>query len=120
MARARFFRDLLDHVLLAGDQRGPVEYWPVYRNLMNAGAFDVVKRLAGRNQHLLRRAAAVRTSAAKVARFDHGDRQSRAPDRAGHADPGIAAADDHDVEFLRAHRPLPSSADANREAIICW
>ena len=26
----------------------------------------------------------------------------------------------HDIEFFCAHRPLPSSAVANRQAIICW
>jgi hypothetical protein len=114
------FRNVLDHVLFAGDQCGPVEFWLAYCNLMHAGALDVVKGLPSGDRHLLRRAATVRTSAAKIAPFDHRDRQSRASDRAGHADPGIAAADDHDVEFLRAHRSLPSSAAANRKAIICW
>jgi hypothetical protein len=34
-------------------------------------------------------------------------------------DAGIAAADDHDIEFFHVHRLLPSPEDANRQTIIC-
>jgi hypothetical protein len=71
------------------------------------------------NQHLLRRAAAVRTSAAKVAGSIIAT-DNPAPDWAGHPDPGIAAADDHDVESFCAHRPLPSSTARDSQTIICW
>ena len=58
-------RDVLDHVLLAVDQRGPVELRLADRDVMNGRALDFVQRMAGGDQHLLRRAAAVRAGAAE-------------------------------------------------------
>jgi hypothetical protein len=72
--------------------------------MMHAGALDLVQGVTGRHQYLLGRAAAVRTGAAEVMGFDHGDRQTGAPCRSSHADTGIAAAQDYDVEWFCRHR----------------
>src|SRR5215471_1287082 len=55
------FRDVLDHVLLARDQGGPVQLRLTNSNPVQCSAFNVVKRLSGRNQHLLWRTATVGT-----------------------------------------------------------
>src|SRR5436190_1884029 len=60
--------------------------------------------MPGRDQHLLRRAAAVRTGPAEIVGFDHRDRHSSAPDGTGNANAGVAAAEDHHVECLDAHQ----------------
>src|SRR3954451_2069766 len=65
-------RNVLDHVFLAIDQRGPIERWPADFDVMDRGALDLVQGMAGGDQYLLRRAAAVRTGAAEVARLDDG------------------------------------------------
>src|SRR5260221_13702920 len=63
-------RDIPDHVLLAVDQRGPVEPGLADRDMMNARAFDFVQRVTGGDQHLLRGAAAVRAGAAEQILLD--------------------------------------------------
>src|SRR6266576_2081231 len=63
-------RNVLDHVLLAVDQRGPIEFWPADSDVMHRGALDLVQGVAGGNQYLLRRAAAIRAGAAEIVRFD--------------------------------------------------
>src|SRR4051812_22278540 len=76
---------------------------------MHGRAFDLVQRVAGRDQHFLWRAAAVRTGAAEQTLFDHRHRHPGAPDRPGYADAGIAAAQDDHIELFPAHRTIPSS-----------
>jgi hypothetical protein len=97
-------RDILDYRLLAINQRGPVKFGLSNRDMMHAGALDLVQGMTGRHQYLLGRAAAVRTGAAEVTGFDHGDRQTGAPCWSSHADAGIAAAQDYDVEWFCRHR----------------
>jgi hypothetical protein len=100
--------DVLDHVLLAVDQRRPVELRLADGDVMNGCALDFVQRVAGGDQDLLRRAAAVRAGTAEKIGLDHRDRHPGAPDRAGDADAGVAAAQNDHVEFLRCHRIHPS------------
>src|SRR5439155_15113032 len=73
-------------------------------DMVNGGALEFVQRMPGRDQHLLRRTAAVRTGPAEIVGFDHRDRHSSAPDGTGNANAGVAAAKDHDVECLDAHQ----------------
>src|SRR3954465_2641268 len=109
-------RDVPDHVFLAVDERRPVELRLADGDMMNGCPLDFVQGMAGGDQHLLWRAAPVRTGAAEKIGLDHRDRHSGAPDRAGHADAGVAATQNDHVEFLRCHRINPSvgSADAIR------
>src|SRR3954454_12009994 len=49
-------RDILDQVLLALDQSGPVELRFSDRNMMNGRALDLMQGMPGSNQNLFRRA----------------------------------------------------------------
>ncbi len=109
-------RDILDQVLLAVDQRGPVELRLADRDVVNGGALDFVQGMTGRDQYLLRRAATVRTGSVEVVRFDYRDRHSSASDRAGDANAGVAAAQDHHVECLYTHRRFSYVAVDPRDA----
>jgi hypothetical protein len=100
----KVLRDVLDQVLLAVDQGGPVELRLADRDVVNTSAVDLVQGVARGHQDLLRRAATVRAGTAEIAGLDHRDRQAGAPDRTGCADAGIAAAQDHHVEFFGFHR----------------
>ena len=73
------FRNIPDQILLAVDQCGPVEFGFADRDMVDGGALDFVQRMTSGDQHLLRRAAAVRAGAAEIVRFDHRDRHSGAP-----------------------------------------
>jgi hypothetical protein len=95
--------NVLDHVLFAINQRGPVEPRLADADMVDRGAVDVVQCLTGGDQNLLRCTTAVRAGAPEVARLDHRNRKASAPDRAGHTDAGIASTQDHDVECLAAH-----------------
>src|SRR5262249_35790061 len=68
------FRDVLDHVLFARDQGGPIELRLADGDLVLRSPFNVVKRLSGGDQHLFWGAATIGTGAAEVARLDHRDR----------------------------------------------
>src|SRR6516165_2959935 len=96
----KVFRDVLDHILFARDQGGPVQFRLADCNPVLRSPFDVVKRLSGSDQHLLWRAAAFGTGAAAVARFNNGHRYPAARDGAGPADPGIATANVHNAKLL--------------------
>ena len=100
--------DTADHLFFAVDQRRPVELRLADGDMMDPCAFDFMQRVAGGDQHLLRRAAAVRAGAAEQVGLDHRDRHAGAPDRAGDADAGVAATQNDHVEFLRCHRIYPS------------
>src|SRR5260370_23756138 len=63
--------DILDHVLLAIDQCGPVQPGFADSDMMDGRAFDLMQRVAGGDQHLLRRAAAIRAGAAEQVLLDH-------------------------------------------------
>ena len=109
--------DVLDHILLAVDQGGPVQPGLADRDMMNGGALDFVQRMTGGDQHLLRRAAAVRAGAAKQILLDHRDRHSGAPCWTGHADAGVAAAKNDHIEFLGAHGTNPSAGSPGLDAL---
>ena len=102
-------RDILDQVLLALDQSRPVKLRFCHRDMMSGRALDLMQSVPGSNQHLLRRAAAVGTGAAEVARLHQRNRQVRLARRQRRADAGIAAADDEDVEFFDGHSVAPWS-----------
>jgi hypothetical protein len=74
---------------------------------MDGRALDLMQRVTGRDQHFLRRAAAVRAGAAEQILLNHRHRHSGTPDRAGHAHAGIAAAENDHVEFFGAHGTDP-------------
>jgi hypothetical protein len=96
--------DALDHLLLAIDQRGPIEPRLADRDVMNGRTFDFIQCIAGRYQYLLGRAAAVQAGAAEQILLDHRDRHPGTADRTGHTDAGVAAAKDDHIEVLSAHR----------------
>src|SRR3954453_2015200 len=107
-------RDILDQVLLALDQSGPVELRFSDRDMMNGRALDLMQGMPGSNQNLLRRAAAVRARSAEIVRFDHRDRHSSTSYGAGNAHAGVAATKDHHIECLWCHGsyPRPNCFDA--------
>src|SRR5208282_792456 len=73
------------------------------RDVMRHGALDLVERVCRRDQHLLRHAAAVGAGAAEQIRLDHRDREPGLPRRHGDTHPGIATAEDHDIEAACGH-----------------
>ncbi len=106
---AALFRDALhgggdmgDDPGLARDKRRPVQLCWADRDPVHLGAFDLVQRMGGGDQHLLRCAAAVGADAAEIAFLDEGDGFPGRMGDLGHPEAGIAAADDDDVE-CRVH-----------------
>src|SRR5689334_18545275 len=97
--------DVLDQRFLPVDQRGPIEPRLADGNLMDRRALDLVQRMSGRDEDLLRGAAPVWTGAAEIPGLNHRDGQAGAPRRSSHADAGIAATEDHHVEFFWRHGP---------------
>ena len=100
-------RDVADHLLLAIDQRGPVEFRLADRDAVNVRPLDLVQRMARGHQHLFRRAAAVRAGAAQEIRFDHRHRQAGA--RVGTVTPMPALPPPRiSTSYFSAHRISPS------------
>ena len=61
-------RDTRDHLLLAVDQRRPVERGLADADAMDMGLADLVQCMRRGDQHLLRRAASIGAGAAEIAR----------------------------------------------------
>src|SRR5262245_16876485 len=87
--------EMADHLLLAIDQGGPIQPRLAHGNVEPTRPCDLVQRMARGHQHLLRRAAAVRTGAAKEVRLDQRHGEAGSAGRHRHAHAGIAAAQDH-------------------------
>ena len=96
--------DVADHLLLAVDEYGPVELRLADGDAVDMRPLDLVQRMAGRHQHLFRRAASVRAGAAEVAGLDHRHRQAGGARRHRHAHAGVAGAQDQHIVFFGAHR----------------
>ena len=92
--------DEIDHRLLPVDQPGPVEPGLADFDAMDFGLLDLVERMGGGDQHLLRRTAPVRTGAAEIPALDEGDALAGLMGDGGNAETGIAAADDHDIKTI--------------------
>jgi len=81
-----------DQFLLPVDQAGPIEHRLAHADAVDVGLGDLVECVGCGHQHLFRRATAVGTGAAEIARLDHDDLQPGGARRHGDAEPGIAAA----------------------------
>jgi hypothetical protein len=101
-ARERF-RDVADHLLLALDQRGPVETRLPDGDAMDLGALDRVQRVRRCDQDLLGHAAAVGTRPAEIALLDDSDRQTGLARRHRRRDAGIAGTQNQHVVGLDGH-----------------
>ena len=95
--------DAADHLLLAIDQRRPVELRPAHADMMNMGLLDLVQSVAGRDQDFFRRAAAIGAGAAEITVL--GQRYSHTGVAGRHRDPeaGIATAEDQHVIAVACH-----------------
>ena len=112
--------DARDHLFLAVDESRPVELGLGYADAMHMGLVDLVQRVAGGDEHLFRRAAAVRAGAAEVALLDHRHFQPSRAGRHGDAEAGIAAAEDQHVVAVACHRlvlPERRTAPSNAEEL---
>jgi hypothetical protein len=96
-------RDAADHRLFALDQPRPIEGWLIDGDVMRFGAFDLVESMTRCDEHFFRHAAAVRAGAAEQIRLDHCDAEARLSRGDGDTHPGVAPAEDHDVEVARGH-----------------
>ena len=101
-------RDARDQVLLAVDQRRPIECRLADADAVDMGLRDLVQGMTRGDQHLLRRATPVGAGAAEIARLGHDHLHAGLARRHGDAETGIAAADNKDVAALPLHRQ-PSS-----------
>jgi hypothetical protein len=90
--------DARDHRLLAVDQCGPIEARLADRDVVRFGALDLVERMRGGDQHFFRHAAAVGAGFAEQIRLQHRDLAARLSSCHGRTHPGVASAEDHDVE----------------------
>ncbi len=81
----------------------PVEARLRHGDAMHMRLPDLVQRVAGGDQHLLRRAAAIGAGAAEIAILGERDLEPRLPRRHGDAEAGIAAAKDQDVIAIGCH-----------------
>src|SRR5215510_5637160 len=102
--------DVTDHLLLAIDEGRPIEPRLAHDNAVDACPFDLVQRVARRDQHLLRRAAPVRAGAAELAWLDHRHRHA-----------GSATAQNHHIVFFGAHRTfLPAAYVTSAISVSRW
>src|SRR6516162_1697498 len=82
---------------------------------MCPGALDLVERMRCRDKYLFRHAPSVRACATEKIGLDHCDFEPRLPCRHGDTHPGIATAEDHDVEPACGHGHASIPPEINRK-----
>jgi hypothetical protein len=101
-------RDAADHRFLAVDQRWPIDARLTASDVMRFRALDLVERMRRRDEHLIRHATSVGASAAKQIRLDHCDPDARLSRRNGDTHPGVAPAENDDIEVACWDGSIPS------------
>jgi hypothetical protein len=77
---------------------------------MRFGALDLVERMRRCDQHFFPHAATIGASAAEQIRLDHRDLEPRLPRCHGNTHPGVAPAEDHNVQAACGHASILSAS----------